>query len=125
MTDVKMLLINTLTEAFGYPVILQGSLSTEDAYPDSFFTFWNNSTNDDEFYDNTETETIWDFDLNFYSTDPVEVNTILLEAKTLLKAVGFIPDGSGYDVMSDEPTHTGRGINLLFIERKQTYGTGY
>lgn len=118
MTDVKMLLINTLSEAYGYPVILQGSLSTEDAYPVSFFTFWNNSTTDDEFYDNTETETIWDFDLNFYSTDPVLVNSVLLEAKTLLKTVGFIPDGSGYDVMSDEPTHTGRGINLLFIERK-------
>ena len=27
-------------------------------------------------------------------------------------------NGSGYDVLSDEKTHTGRGINLLFIERK-------
>lgn len=118
MVDVKLLLINTLDDAFHYPVIQQGSLSTEDAYPDSFFTFWNNSTTDDAFFDNTETETIWDFDLNFYSTDPVLVNTVLLTAKKLLKSVGFIPDGSGYDVLSDEHTHTGRGINLLYIERK-------
>lgn len=119
MTDVKMLLINTLNEIFpNYPVYLQGSLSVDDAYPDSFFTYWNNSTDDDAFFDNEETETIWDFDLNFYSNDPDLVNTVLLQAKPLLKAVGFIPNGSGHDVMSDEATHTGRGMNILFIERK-------
>lgn len=115
--DVKTLLINTLTEEFELPVILQGSLSKEDAYPDAFFTFWNNDTTDDAFFDNSETQTIWDFDLNFYSNDPTSVNTVLLTAKQLLKGVGFIPSGSGYDVLSDEPTHTGRGMNILFIEK--------
>lgn len=115
--DVKTLLIETLNP-FGYPVIIQGSMTKEDEYPASFFTFFNNSTADSAFYNNTESETIWDFDLNFYSNDPSLVNSVLLEAKQLLKAVGFIPDGSGHDVFSDESTHTGRGINLLFIERK-------
>ena len=118
MVDVKNLLIDTLDEAFHLPVYLQGSISVDEKYPDSFFTFWNNSTTDDAFFDNTETETIWDFDLNFYSNDPAIVNSVLLLAKTTLKSVGFIPDGSGHDVMSDEPTHTGRGLTLLFIERK-------
>ncbi len=117
MTDVKMLLINTLTNAFDLPVILQGSLSMNEEYPAAFFTFWNNSTNDDAFFDNTETETIWNFDLNYYSNDPASVNSVLLQAKQLLKSAGFIPDGSGHDVMSDEPTHTGRGMTLLFIEK--------
>ena len=116
MTDVKMLLINTL-ESFNVPIYLQGSLSVDEEYPDSFFTFWNNDTTDEAFFDNNETQTIWDFDLNYYSNNPASVNSVLLEAKRLLKAVGFIPDGSGYDVISDEPTHTGRGINLLFIEK--------
>ena len=118
MVDVKLLLINTLDENFHLPIYLQGSLSVDDTYPDSFFTFWNNDTTDDAFFDDNETQTIWDFDLNYYSIDPDSVNSVLLEAKQLLKAAGFIPDGSGYDVLSDEPTHTGRGINLLFIERK-------
>jgi len=116
MTDVKQLLLDILDQ-FNMPVYLQGSLSVDATYPDSFFTFWNNATSDDAFYDNTETETIWDFDLNFYSNDPVSVNSVLVQAKTALKAAGFIVDGSGYDVISDEPTHTGRGINLLFIEK--------
>ena len=115
--EAKNLLINTLVDVFNYPVMLQGSLSADDAYPTNFFTFWNNSTDDAAFYDNAETETIWNFDLNFYSTDPMLVNTVLLQAKAALKAVGFIPDGSGHDVMSDEPTHTGRGMTLYFIEK--------
>lgn len=114
--DVKNLLIETLQE-FGYPIYLQGSMSKEDAYPDSFFTFWNNDTTDEAFFDNRETETIWDFDLNFYSSNPTLTNSVLLEAKRKLRQAGFIPDGSGYDVVSDEPTHTGRGMNLLFIDK--------
>lgn len=118
MVDVKLLLINTLTKEYGFPVYLQGSMSDSDAYPDSFFTYWNNTTSDSAFYDNTETETIWDLDLNFYSNNPVLVNSMLPEVKSLLKSLGFIIDGSGYDVISDEVTHTGRGINLIFIQRK-------
>ena len=116
VVDVKQLLISTL-ESFEYPIYLQGSLSADDEYPDAFFTFWNNSTTDESFYNNNETQVIWDFDLNFYSNDPVLVNSVLRQAKATLKAVGFIPDGSGYDVISDEATHTGRGMNFLFIQK--------
>lgn len=115
--DVKTLLIDTLTDQFHLPVILQGSMAANDVYPDAFFTFWNNYSTDEAFYDNYETEVIWNFDLNYYSNDPVSVNTVLLQAKQVLKAVGFIPDGSGHDVLSDEPTHTGRGLTLFFIEK--------
>ena len=117
--NVKKLMIDTLEENFkDYPIMLQGSMAIDDAYPDNFFTFFNNNTNDEAFYDNQETTTVWDFDLNFYSIDPDLVNEVLLQAKAILKAQGFIIDGKGYDVLSDEPTHTGRGINILFIERE-------
>lgn len=109
---MKDLLIKTL-EPFGYPIFLQGSLNEDDAYPESFFTFWNNDTYDSAFYDNQEHKTIWDFDLNFYSVDPALVNEMLIKAKQKLKEQGFIVDGKGYDVLSDEPTHTGRGIHVL------------
>lgn len=118
MADVKALLISLLEEEFDLPVIQQGSLSMEEDYPTAFFTFWNNETEDDGFYDNEETRTIWDFEVNYYSTDPAEVNNILLQVKTLLKAEGFIINGVGYDIMSDQDSHTGRGINVLYIDRK-------
>lgn len=114
--DVKTLLIETLN-GFNYPIILQGSMPESDAYQDNFFTFWNNDTTDDDFYNNEETVTIWDFDLNFYSIDPEAVNATLIQAKKLLKAQGFIVNGRGYDVLSDEPTHTGRGMNVTYIEK--------
>lgn len=114
--DVKQLLIDTI-ESFNYPVYQQGSMSDSDDYPASFFTFFNNNTNDDAFFDNTATRIIWDFDLNIYSIDPDVVNNTLTQAKPLLKAAGFIVNGVGYDVLSDEETHTGRGINVLYIEK--------
>ena len=107
----------SLLESFGYPVRLQGSLAEDEAYPESFFTFWNNETSDGSHYDNDAISYIWDFDVNFYSVNPALVNTVLLEARTLLKNNGWIISGKGYDVASDEPTHTGRQINVIFIER--------
>ena len=112
---MKEVLISLL-ESFGYPVFLQGSLTEEDAYPESFFTFWNNDSYDGDHYDNDAIYYVWNFDVNFYSSDPNLVNTVLLQAKQLLKQNGFIISGQGYDVASDEPTHTGRGMNALIIE---------
>lgn len=111
------LLISTL-EALGYPVRLQGSLLPKEPYPDHFFTYWNDDSDGDEFYDNTEGAILWAYSLNFYSVDPVLVNTKLLEAKKLLKSAGFIASGAGHDVASDEETHTGRGISLLYRQEQ-------
>lgn len=108
-----------LLESFGYPVFLQGSLGGC-AYPESFFTFWNNSSDDNNHYDNEPVSFTWSFDVNFYSVDPELVNNMLLEAKAVLKANGFIISGKGYDLMSDEPTHTGRGMNALIIDNGGT-----
>ena len=110
------LLISTL-ESLGYPVRLQGSLLENEPYPDSFFTFWNDSADGSSFYSNDEKAILWSYSLNFYSTDPVLVNTKLIEAKRLLRDAGWIVSGAGYDVPSDEPTHTGRGMSLVYRQR--------
>lgn len=117
--DVKQLIIDTISE-LKYPIYLQGSMSEDAVYPDTFFTFWNNGSTSTRFFDNEETATIWDFDLNVYSNEPSLVNSLLITAKEALKKVGFIIDGKGYDVMSDEDTHTGRGINVIYIEKEKT-----
>jgi len=111
------LLIKTL-ESLGYPVKLQGSLLPEESYPGHFFTYWNDSADGSSYYSNTEGTIVWAYSLNFYSVDAVLTNTVLLEAKALLKSAGFIVSGAGYDVGSDEPTHTGRGISLLYRQEQ-------
>lgn len=111
------LLINTL-EPLGYPVRRQGSLLEDEPYPDNFFTFWNNSSDGDSFYSNTENSIVWNYSVNFYSIDPVLVDSKLLEAKELLNNAGFNVTGAGHDVLSDEPTHTGRGITVLYTQKQ-------
>ena len=105
-----------LLESFGYPVRLQGALAKNEAYPTSFFTIWNNTTDEGSHYDNYAINFVWSFTINFYSIDPSLVNNILLEARTLLKANGWIVMGKGYDVPTDEPSHTGRAIDVIYIE---------
>lgn len=107
------LLINTLS-SLGYPVFLQGSLLPDAPYPDNFFTFWNDSADGDSYYSNTEGAIVWTYSVNFYSIDPTLVNSKLIDAKALLKAQGFVVGGAGYSVMSDEQTHTGRGITVVY-----------
>lgn len=107
-----------LLNSFGYPVRLQGSLSKNELYPDNFFTIWNNSADDGSHYDNDAINYVWNFTVNFYGTNPGIVNTILISAKALLKSKGWIVPGKGYDVPSDEKTHTGRAIDVLYIENE-------
>ena len=106
-----------LLESFGYLVIRQGSLTEDEPYPaDDFFTFWNNNSFDNSHYDNETASLIYDYDVNFYSVSPDRTYNKLREAITLLKSEGFIISGDGYDVASDEDTHTGRGVNALYLK---------
>ena len=107
-------LLISILEQLGYPVRRQGSLLPDEPYPDHFFTFWNDSADGMSYYSNNEGAILWQYSLNFYSNDPNLVTTKLLEAKALLKRGGWVVNGAGYDVASDESTHTGRGLTILY-----------
>ena len=102
---------------FGLPVYLQGSMSDDEPYPDAFFTYYNNNSTGARYYDDLENAVLWDFDVNAYATNPDTAQGMLMQARDGLRAQGFICAGAGYDTISDEPTHTGRGINATYIER--------
>ena len=106
----------SLLAALEYPVFLQGSLLPDEPYPPSFFTIWNDDGYDGSHYDNDAVSTIWRFSVNFYSTDPALVISELDAARAALKAAGWIVSGRGYDVASDEQTHTGRGFSALYLD---------
>lgn len=110
------LLIETL-ETFGYPVRLQGSLLPDEPYPDNFFTFWNSDSAGESFYDNDEKSTVFRYRVCFYSIDSELVYTKLRAAIVALKQAGFILSGDGYSVASDETTHDGRAIDVLYLRR--------
>lgn len=105
-----------LLSTFGYPVYRQGSMTEEEQYPDNFFTFWNTDSPDHAHYDDSEYGTEWDYNIFFYTNDPNNRFAVMAEARKLLKANGWIVPSKGYDVMSDEPTHTGRGMMIIYLD---------
>lgn len=106
-----------LLESLGYPVMRQGSLGDNEQYPHTFFTFWNNGEYEQKAYDNRTIAVIHDFDVNVYADNPATVYKLLADARNLLKNNGYnIPD-RGHDVASDVDTHTGRGMNVEYLQR--------
>ena len=105
-----------ILESVGYPVYRQGSMSDDATYPDTFFTFWNNDSPDHAYYDNKDYGTVWVFNVYVYSNDPELTYSALGEARTALKNAGWIVPSNGYDVPSDEETHTGRGLEVAYLE---------
>ena len=110
--DVLISLLNTLT----YPVHRQGSLMDKKGYPDSFFTFWNVDSPDHAHYDNVNYGTEWNFEINFYSVDPALTYSVIAAARILLKQNNWIVPSQGYDVRSDEASHSGRGLTVFYLE---------
>lgn len=106
-----------ILESLGYNAYLQGSLTSTEEYDESFFTFWNFDTDIDKYFDNLENRCIWSFWVNFYSTNPDLVDSVLTKARNLLKENGWIVNGLGNDVDSGTPNYTGREIEIYYIEK--------
>ena len=112
---MKQKLITALN-AFGYPVFLQGTLNPDEAYPNTFITFWTEYTADNAHFENKTNSIDWSFSVILYSNDPEIVNTKPDEIRAALRAAGFIPQGKGQDIPSDEPTHTGWAMDFIITE---------
>ena len=109
----------TLLTSLKYPVYRQGSLSENEPYPATFFTFWNTAEDGVSFYDNEDFLISHNFEVNVYSNDPSTTYTLLDTARALLKTNGWTITQRGYDVESDEMTHTGRGMTCLYLQQIQ------
>lgn len=112
---MKQKLIEKLS-AFGYPVFLQGTLNPEEAYPQTFITFFVDRTDDNGHFENRTNSVDWAFSVMLYSDDPEIVNNKPNEIQAELKAAGFIPQGKGNDIMSSQPTHTGWAMDFVITE---------
>ena len=107
-----------LLESFKYPVFRQGSLTEKDQYPETFITFWNDEEVGQSFYDNDCILTDHSFSINVYSASPDTAYSLQRQARDLLKANGWTILVRGYDAMSDEPTHIGRGFEAIKLKNE-------
>lgn len=107
----------SLLETLGFDVYEQGSFTTTDDYPSSFFTFWNYESNIDKYYSNKPIRCVWKFWVNFYSKDPGKPEEIMEATRLLLLENGWIVTTKGIDIQSDSKEHFGRELNAYFIEK--------
>ena len=114
---MKQKLIDVLERHCPNNVYLQGTMNPAEAYPSEFVTFWTPSTDDAAHYDNDVAAVNWTFYVVYYSDDPAQVNTKPFAIAADLKAAGFVQQGRGYDIVSDEPTHTGWAMDFMCVER--------
>ena len=105
-------LLQTLCEK----IIEQGSMAPQERYPARFFTFWNPETSDAIHFDNAPSGCVWILDVNFYSTDPLDIYSTIAAAMDAMQAAGWIIGGKGHAVASDYQTHTGRGFTAVYLE---------
>ena len=103
-----------LLATFKFPVYRQGSLAQNAAYPDTFFTFWENPETTTA-YDNDTQFVVYDFYVYIYSINPIVLAETLAEARKLLKRAGFIIISRGFDVASDEQSHSGKGFEVGYL----------
>lgn len=114
---MKQKLIDILERHCPSNVYLQGTMNPEEAYPADFVTFWTPATDDAAHYDNAVAAVDWTFYVIYYSSDPTQVNKKPFEIAADLKAAGFVQHGKGYDILSDEPTHTGWAMDFVYTEK--------
>lgn len=108
-----------ILEAQEVPVYKQGSMSADAEYPETFITFWNPDSPDHSHYDNEDYGTEWIFNVYVYSSDPEKTYTVLDNIRIALKQAGWICQGKGFDVSSDEETHSGRGLEAICMNFQQ------
>lgn len=105
ISEVREQLFNIL-ERNGLPIFLQGSMSQEAEYPDTFLTYFIPTNDEDIFADNTATHTAYTVQAAVYSNDIDQKDALAEKIKTDMKAEGFLFQTGG-DVASDVETHTG------------------
>lgn len=105
---------NTLA-ALGYPVFLHGTLGENEPFPETFITYTTVDSPDAFPFDDAPTHTVWVYQIIIYSSDRQTLEQVAASSRAALKAAGFIPQGKGRDIPSEETTHTGWLCNYRLI----------
>jgi len=102
-----------------YPTYRQGSMSATQQYPDNFFTYWNNYSELDSYYDDGDNLIIWSYDINFYTCEIKNIDEVLNGVVNQLRADNdIVIEQYIHDVASDEPSHVGKGLTISILERR-------
>ena len=114
--DAKETLFSVF-DAMGCPYWIMHEMPHEIDYPPAFFTYMTTDAPFMEFHDNMPRGVAWAFMIGFYTDDPGNIDSKVVQLVRLLHAAGFVVHGLGEDVRSDEPTHVGRRLTCTYLEQ--------
>lgn len=109
-------------EEMGFEYWLMHQMPANKKYPSSFFTYLTTDAPFIEYHDNKPMAVSWAFMIGFYTDDPGIMDITIIRLMNKLQAAGWIVEGPGEDVESDEPTHTGRRLTIGKIELLESEG---
>lgn len=101
----------------GLPYSRQGSYEEDEKLPDSFFTFWNENSEEKTFYNNKPTRCEWEWSIFFYTINPDEVYSVMDNFIKVAKENGFIISSRGRDIPTGEPNYYGRFVKIIYNEQ--------
>lgn len=105
-----------LETEYGISYSRQGSYEIDEELPESFFTFWNKSSEFENYYNNRPSSCNWDWNVFFYTKNPAEIYEGLNKFIKKAEEKGFIVEDAGKDIQTDEPNYFGRYTTVTFIE---------
>lgn len=110
---------NEIEAEYNIPFSRQGSYEIDEKLPNDFYTFWNTSSDYDGFYNNVPSQCLWEWNIYYYTNNPENIYSGLeIFIKKALEK-GFIVEGAGKDLLSDEPNYFGRYLKIEYIEDLQ------
>jgi len=103
-------------EETGFDVWEQGSVPKN--MPDSYITFWENTTFDNLNADNQTLEIVYPFTVIYYTTEWDSINPVFENIVSLLKSKNYIASGMGFPIDSGIDKYKARCIEVQKIERR-------
>lgn len=108
--------LSEVFEYIGLPYYRQGSLAEDDETPESYFTFWNDSTADLSHYDDEAHRIEWTWRIWCYTDNAADIYSLAESFISAATDKGFIVIGKGKDTDTASPTVFGRSVTVKYIE---------
>ena len=103
-------------EELGLDVWQQGNVPTD--MPDSYITYWNDSSTDNLNSDNKTNLIEYQYTLIYYTKEWETLCVIFENIVSLLKSKNYIVDGMGFDIDSGIDEYIARCIEVTKLERR-------
>lgn len=111
MYEVMKLLEEVVEETMELPFYRQGTVNE---YDETFVTYWITENTLYSYYDNSPNAQVVTANVNLYTSDIENAYDIASTLCDELWGAGFEVTNNGIDIESDEETHIGIGIDVMY-----------